>query len=356
MEDICLPEFRSFPRATFLWSFPGMVMLSSGADRDRKSCVEYAMGMEGGVFLFLLLLSFSSTLSSLSPIPLSPLSSSNTDPSSTSIPSIAPTIPIPRFVHIHIPKTGGLAVESYLTKYYPGEFILTWTHESTVAEFREKICLVVVRDPIDRFISSYQYWRYGSSLFFRDKTSILASTFNLTGAENWVPPITSIFDFVHAAGNHSHPHHDYVMRRLNATQESRTLDDSQTWGVHFRPQSSWLRGGIREKIVLIRYSSSPKLFSKRFTQALKLLSLPDVNATLSTINTSRKQPQTNATRGEGHPLPHDDTSLQPQYHKELLRHLQQSHWIKRYYQSDFQLWSQVTSELHSPEKHWMAIF
>jgi hypothetical protein len=64
-------------------------------------------------------------------------------------------------------------------KYHPWEFILTWAHNYTVAKFRDKICLVVIREPRDRIISSYQYWRYGSSLFFRDRESMLASSVNM---------------------------------------------------------------------------------------------------------------------------------------------------------------------------------
>jgi hypothetical protein len=312
------------------------------------------------VFL-LLLLSVGSVLSTISH-PLSSLASSRALKSTRAL----ATPVIPRFVHIHIPKTGGVAVESFLTKHYHWDFILTWHHNYTVADFTDRICLVVVRDPIDRFISSYQYWRYGSSLFFRDEKSVLASSMNFTGADKWVPPITSIFDFIHAAGNSSHPHHDYVMHRLNATKESRSLDDSQTWGVHFQPQSFWLRGGNPQKIILLRYASSPTLFSKRLAQALNFLSLPPVNATMLPINTSRKKPSgfnatnANITSHEGrHSFPHDDTSLEPHYRKELISHIHKSHWIQRYYQSDLRLWSQISSEQSQsqpPGKHWMAVF
>jgi hypothetical protein len=298
----------------------------------------------------------------------SPTSAPTTFPSAapSAAPTLTPTFSPPRFVHIHIPKTGGVAVESYLSNYYPWEFIFTWDHNKTVSAFKDKICLVVIREPRDRFMSSYQYWRYGSSLFFRDTKSVLASSINLTDAETWVPPISSIFDFIRAAGNTSHPHHEYVMQRLNATREGRGIDDSQTWGDHFRPQSYWLRGGIRQKIILLRYSSTPEIFSKRFAQALHFLSLPSVNATLTPINTSRKKPsptdQSNVTNTTNLPfvnhtaLPRDDTALEPQYRQHLLKYLHHSPWIKRFYQSDLRLWSQIQSDFQSGEKHWLMIF
>jgi hypothetical protein len=136
-----------------------------------------------------------------------------------------------------------------------------------------------------------------------------------------------------------------------------------------------LRGGIRQKIVLVRYPSSPKIFSKRLAQALHFLSLPAaVNATLVPINTSRKKSSEtsngtlpfnetqdngtlpfNGTRLGNLTLPHDDSALEPQYRKELLKYLHHSHWIRRYYQSDIRLWSQITLDLQSGEKRG-AIF
>jgi hypothetical protein len=280
------------------------------------------------------------------------------------------TSPSPPFVHIHIPKTGGIAVETYLLQHYPKKFLLTMNHNNTAAEFRDKICLIVIREPRDRFISSYQAWRYGSSLYYRGNESALASLVNLAGSESWKPPVDSIFDFIEAAGNSSHPAHGYVLDRLNATEEGRNcLDDAQTWGVHFRPQSHWLKGGARHQIVLVRYSPTPEIFSNRFFHALRHLSLPVANGTsLEPVNTSKKRASETSrshalnsetlSQGNVTTLPRDDTALEPQYRELLLRHLRSSPWINQFYQSDFKLWSLILSDLqgNGEGRHWRAVF
>ena len=310
------------------------------------------------------------------------------------------------FVHLHIPKTGGISIESFLLQHFPNKFIFTFTHNYTIEDFPENICLVVVRDPRDRFISVYKYWRYGSNLYFRGNSSDLSLTLNITGYEEWKSPITSIFDFMNAAGNISHPFHSYVLHRLNASQEGRGMDDAQTWGVHFQPQSNWLKGANRRNVVLLRYSTSSDTFSKRFFRALRYLALnPPNNTKLEPINTSlikshsrktletissnsnsskvikamkttnsskstktttKKIKSTNSskttkkTNKDQPPLDFDDNWLLPQYRHDLKKIMRNYSWFNKFYAEDLALWTHISNYPETGKKlktkQWKAVF
>jgi hypothetical protein len=63
---------------------------------------------------------------------------------------------------IHVPKTGGIALQSFLIKHYRYDLILNCSveHETCCTTYLNSI--ITIREPLDRFISMYRFWKNGS--------------------------------------------------------------------------------------------------------------------------------------------------------------------------------------------------
>ena len=67
--------------------------------------------------------------------------------------------PLPIYTFIHIPKCGGSPVENYFEQHYSDRIFGT-THKWLSTKDNNPI--VIIREPIERFISLYYYWKNGS--------------------------------------------------------------------------------------------------------------------------------------------------------------------------------------------------
>lgn len=215
-----------------------------------------------------------------------------------------------RIGFIHITKSGGTAIE------YSGyhKFITGRGHKATIGNFSNTgdraIC--VIREPISRFISIYNFWRYGSEMFERETY--------------WKPPVDSLQDFISAASSLSHPKHAEVVKTMNSGR-------GYTWQAHFKPQKQWLRRGRKKNVVLIRHDSDSAVFKQRVVAAFSELGIEEQE--VSEINVS--------TRLE------NDTNT--------ANYLSDFHvsWIKEYYKADFKLWEVANRQHNSGEGPWRSV-
>ena len=67
---------------------------------------------------------------------------------------------IPKYTFIHPTKVAGSAFIKYVEEHYPYHFEYKG-HHVKVSQVQNPI--IFIRDPYDRFISMYKYWKYGSS-------------------------------------------------------------------------------------------------------------------------------------------------------------------------------------------------
>jgi hypothetical protein len=70
--------------------------------------------------------------------------------------------PLASHSFIHATKTGGTALICFIVDHY-SEYIRTYRHETLCGSVKNPI--IIFRDPIDRFVSMFKYWKYGSEFW-----------------------------------------------------------------------------------------------------------------------------------------------------------------------------------------------
>ena len=150
-------------------------------------------------------------------------------------------------------------------------------HSRTMQDiFNEKASenkvIAVVREPIDRFLSIYKYWKYGSDLFNRNnceeflhakKLCTKSEAFYSDDEEN-NREVMEISD-------------GYGKRTSTEGGMLQLLEDWgkkwpwYMWEDHFRPQTYWLNdtGSNQKQVVLVRYTSNRDEFSSRVHAAME---------------------------------------------------------------------------------------
>ena len=162
--------------------------------------------------------------------------------------------PYPKLVHVHIPKTGGTALQVHeSTTSSCMDNILIASHAACCAQERlhkrdslpkcakriehiegrashkltvakanvngRRHALVTIRDPYARFHSAFEYWRHGSDRYPRSKGS---ASLDFTS-------------FANALNNMSHTSHRYSRKIVSGKVAS-----SATWYIHFLRQTFWI--------------------------------------------------------------------------------------------------------------------
>jgi len=192
-----------------------------------------------------------------------------------------------KYKFIHIPKTGGSAVELYIKPY--DETIIGFGHDNICSHNENPV--VIIRYPIDRFLSMFYYWKYGSK------------TEPYTRDQVWLKKYKSftIKDFI----------------SLFETKSFKNLYNGFTWDQHFMPASHWLDEESYSKTTVILYDTN---LQEKINTLMEYIELPDFKKEkeLRRVNVSRKDQIVNLDMGD-------------------------IEWITRYFKEDMDLWKKLHS-------------
>lgn len=192
------------------------------------------------------------------------------------------------YTFIHPTKSGGTALEEYFAKHY-SNFIKGLKHTNLCLPGNNPI--IVVREPIDRFISMYKYWKNGSVDFKVHKRST-----------EFVKKYNSytVKDFI-------------TLLKRNSTKD---LLVTFTEKEHFLQTKHWINNTPYNKIIIIKYIKNLDI---KMPYILKSLGIPDKKIPL---------PLTNITSSK-EDIILDDDDLD---------------FIKRRFKDDFELYNDVNNK------------
>lgn len=198
----------------------------------------------------------------------------------------------PIYTFIHIPKCGGSCVEKYFETHYSDRIVGT-THKWLCEKDNNPI--VIIRDPIDRFISLYHYWKNGSHGRNSRGTEFTEKYGNC-----------SIKDFIN-------------MFKLNTdaikNNYMHELVSGYMWRVHYFPQVYWIHRDCFENAIVIKYTEN---LDEKIHTLLDYLHIPDKHIELEKSNITRKKD------GEQAVLDEEDIV-----------------WLREHFREDFELWNAV---------------
>lgn len=225
--------------------------------------------------------------------------------------------------------------------------------------------LAVIREPTDRFLSIFKYWKHGSDMYRRGncrevlRHDLERCSVSDTPAEGGGD---ELLDFMKKwAPRHSD--HGGVTATcdadIGASSECKGYEYSEydlwlpstwpwyMWEEHFLPQCHWLDkrgGGAEQRVVLVRYSPNKEIFSTRIHAALACLGAPVPIAVqpIRVKNVSGK-----AGVGE------KDNSSSSWVSEE------QEQWLRRVFAKDFSMWEQAGRQVErgcSSGELWRAVF
>lgn len=162
------------------------------------------------------------------------------------------------YTFIHPTKTGGTACETFFSEHY-SEFIKGTGHDNKCMNDNNPI--VIIRDPIDRFISMYKYWKYGSLDIDKYKRN---DEFKNNYNEY------NIKDFIQLIKNKQHS----------------DLYQNFTWSQHFEPITKWINNVNYKNIIVIIYERD---LNEKINKLLDVLKIKPKPVKLPIINVSNNK-------------------------------------------------------------------
>lgn len=207
------------------------------------------------------------------------------------------------YILVHIPKTGGTAVNGWVDMMQlQGQCLdirTAHTHYLDTQHARNMGYhpISIIREPTERFISSFYYWKYGSE-----------DIANWQREKNWrtADDINTPEDLIQILKDTEHPRHKTIKTALLSR-------DNFTHRHHFMPQTLWLTAPLN-KSTIICYDNQH--LQSNIQNAFKKLNIHCPMAKLPYVNRSKKP----------------DTQIK------LSSEAQQ--WLATIYADDYQLWHQ----------------
>lgn len=198
------------------------------------------------------------------------------------------------YTFIPVTKTGCTAFKKIIQQYYLKYFFnVDQSHHIKCLNNNNPI--LTIRDPIDRFISIYRYWKYGSECYKRNRV------------------------FIEKYKNYNIKHFINLLK----TKSKKDLYNTYTWNVHFEPQTYWINCDYKN-IIIIKYDND---LNNKFNILLDKLCIPNLHSKLEHINISNNT----------EPISLDDDDVQ---------------FIKEYFKDDYQLIDTINNH---PELFKMVI-
>jgi hypothetical protein len=194
-----------------------------------------------------------------------------------------------KYTFIHIPKCGGTPVEWYFNDNYK-EHIIGMTHSYIATTTNKPI--IIIRNPIERFISLYHYWKNGSH------------------GRNSRPA-----EFHEKYGNFSIKQFIELIKNNQRNE----LVYGYTWREHYYPQVHWISSETYKNAIVITYV--PDLQEKIY-KLFDFIQIKNKFIPLGKKNETRKK------EGEEN-VKMDEDDIQ---------------WLKEYYPLDFILWENANDK------------
>jgi hypothetical protein len=186
------------------------------------------------------------------------------------------------FQFIHPTKVGGSAVFDYLQNFYPNSFQY-FCHSKTCENSQYPI--IILRDPFDRFLSMYFYWKNGSEKNFEIKRK----NFSL----------------------------DQFIQFLRHNPQ--LLHNHYFWKDHYTSLSHWIPPSSYSKTVVILYDKNN--MQQKIQNLLTYLELPLIHKSLEKKNVSKKD-------------------------QHITLNESQKNFVQSYFKSDFELFRKI---IHQPQ-------
>lgn len=197
-----------------------------------------------------------------------------------------PLKPREKYTIIRPTKVGGTAVSNYLITNFVNLFQINYfIHDDTCTNENKPI--IILRDPVSRFISTYKYWKNGSK-------------------ENIRPP-----EFIEEFKEYTIK--DFI--NLIKIQDHPKIYSGFFWSKHMEHQTYWLKPNVYNNAIVIKYCPDLKY---KLNDLLEYLKLPQTGVLLEKENVSIET--------ENIELDEDDYE-----------------WIYNEYMDDFELWDKVNN-------------